>query len=78
MAPGKGSSTHQKKVDKVMEQFTDIFSSPTGVPLHCQVKHLINLTLGASLPNRMIDFHFIMENKEIKRKIQELQQKGHI
>jgi hypothetical protein len=37
-------STQQKQVDKVMEEYSDIFSSPTGVPLHCQVKHPIDLT----------------------------------
>jgi hypothetical protein len=44
-------STQQKQVDKVVEEYLDIFSSPTGVPLHCQVKHPIDLTLGAPLPN---------------------------
>jgi hypothetical protein len=43
-------STQQKQVDKVMEEYSDIFSSPTGVPLHCQVKHPIDLTPGAPLP----------------------------
>jgi hypothetical protein len=28
-------STQQKQVDKVVEEYSDIFSSPTGVPLHC-------------------------------------------
>jgi hypothetical protein len=28
-------STQQKKVDKVMEEYSDILSSPIGVPLHC-------------------------------------------
>jgi hypothetical protein len=37
-------STHQKQVDKVVEEYSDIFSSPAGVPLHCQVKHPIDLT----------------------------------
>ena len=27
-------STQQKKVDKVVEEYSDIFSSPTGVPLY--------------------------------------------
>jgi hypothetical protein len=44
-------STQQKQVDKVMEEYSDIFSSPTGVPLHCQVKHPIDLTPDAPLPN---------------------------
>jgi hypothetical protein len=28
-------STQQKQVDKVVEAYSDIFSSPTEVPLHC-------------------------------------------
>jgi hypothetical protein len=28
-------STQQKQVDKVMEEYSDIFPSPIGVPLHC-------------------------------------------
>jgi len=39
MAPGKGYSKQQKKVDMVMKEHRDIFSSPIGVPLHCKVKH---------------------------------------
>jgi hypothetical protein len=42
-------STQQKQVDKVMEEYSDIFSSPTRVPLHCQVKHPIDLTPDAPL-----------------------------
>jgi hypothetical protein len=44
-------STQQKQVDKVVKEYSDIFSSPTGVPLYCQVKHPIDLTPGAPLPN---------------------------
>jgi hypothetical protein len=44
-------SIQQNQVDKVVEEYSYIFSSPTGVPLHCQVKHPIDLTLGALLPN---------------------------
>jgi hypothetical protein len=59
-------SARQQHMDKVLDEYKDIFTSPAGVPLHCEVKHPIDLTPGASLPN------------EIKRKIQELLQKGHI
>ena len=52
--------------------------SPTGLPLHCQVKHPINLTLGAPLQNGPIYRHFVVENDEIKRQIEELLQNGHI
>jgi hypothetical protein len=44
-------STQQNKVDKVMEEYSDIFSSPTRVPLHYQVKHPIDMTTGTLLPN---------------------------
>eukprot|EP00253_Pinus_taeda_P017802 PITA_17802 len=42
------------------------------------VKHSIDLTPGASLPNRLIYRHSVLESDEIKRNIQELLQKRHI
>jgi hypothetical protein len=51
---------------------------PPGVPTHCQVKHPIDLTLGAPLPNGPVYHHSLMENDEIKHQIQEFLQKGHI
>jgi hypothetical protein len=60
-------STQQKQVDKYVEQYSDIFSSPIGVPLHCQVKHPINLTPGAPLPNGPVYRRSLLENEEIKR-----------
>jgi hypothetical protein len=71
-------STHQKQVDKFMEEYSDIFSSTTGVPLHCQFKHPINLTLGTPLPNGPVYHHSLLENEEIKQQIQEILHKGHI
>jgi len=65
-------------MDKVVEEYEDIFTSPVGVPLHCQVKHSIDLTPGAPLPNGPIYRCSILENDKIKRQIQELLQKGHI
>ena len=58
-------------MDKVVEEYEDNFTSPTGVPLHCQVKHSINLTPGVSLPNGPIYRHSVLANDEIKRQIQE-------
>jgi hypothetical protein len=43
-------STQQKQVDKVMEEYSNIFSSSTGVPLHYQVKHPIDLTPAHHFP----------------------------
>jgi hypothetical protein len=59
-------SKKHKKLDKVVEEYSDIFSSPTGVPLHCQVKHAIDLTPDTSLPNGPIHRHSLLENEEIK------------
>lgn len=62
----------------VVEEYRDIFSLPIGVPLHYQVKHSIDLTLREPLPNVPIYDRSIMENEEIKQKIQEFLQKGYI
>ena len=78
MASTWDSATQHKQVDKVMEEYKDIFTSPNGVPLHYQVKHSIDLTPGAPLPNEPIYKRSLLENEEIKRQIQELLQKGHI
>jgi hypothetical protein len=71
-------STQQKQVDKFVEVYKDIFSSPTGVPLHYQVKHPIDLTLDAPLLNGTIYHRSLLENEEIERQIQELLYKGNI
>jgi hypothetical protein len=60
-------STQQKQVDKVVEEYSNIFSSPTKVPLHCQVKHPIDLTPSAPLPNGPVYHCSLLENEEIKR-----------
>jgi hypothetical protein len=65
-------------VDKIVEEHKYIFASPTGVPLHCQVKHLIDLTPHTPLPNGPMFRHTIINNEEIKCHIQELNLKGHI
>jgi hypothetical protein len=78
VASTQSLSLQQKQVDGIVEEYRDIFSSPTGVPMHCQVKHPIDLTPGAPLPNGPVYHRSLMENDEIKRQIQELLQKGHI
>jgi hypothetical protein len=60
-------STQKKQVDKDVEEYSYILSSPTGVPLHYQVKHPIDLTPGAPLPNGPVYHHSFLENEEIKR-----------
>ena len=73
-ASRQGCSTWQQQMDKVVEEYRDIFTSPTGIPLHCQVKHSIDLTRGAPLPNRPIYRRSVLENNEIQRQIQKLSQ----
>ena len=46
-----GSPSSLQQIDKVMEEYEDIFSSLTEVPLHCQDKHSINLTPDAPPPD---------------------------
>ena len=65
-------------MDKVVEEYSDIFSSPTEVPLQSKVKHPIDLTPDAPLPNGPVYRLSLLENEEIKRQIQELLHKGHI
>jgi hypothetical protein len=59
-------STQQKKVDKVVEEYLDIFSSPIGVPLHCKVKHPIDLTPRTPLPNGTFYRCSLLENEDIE------------
>jgi hypothetical protein len=61
-----------------MEEYRDIFSSPTRVLMHFQVKHPIDITLSAPLPNEPAYRFSLMENDEIKCLIQEILQKGNI
>ena len=69
MTSRQGPSAQQQHMGKVMEVYEDIFTSLAGVPLHCQVKHSIDLTPGASLPNGPIYQCPILENDEIKGQI---------
>lgn len=69
--PDKAPSWKQQ-MDKVVEEYEDIFTATTGVPLHYQVKYSIDLTLGASLHNGPIYRCSILENDKIKMQIQEL------
>jgi hypothetical protein len=61
-----------------MEEYKYIFSSPIGVPMHYQVKHSIDLTHGAPLPNGPVYQFSLSKNDEIKNQIRELFKNGHI
>eukprot|EP00253_Pinus_taeda_P020440 PITA_20440 len=53
MTSRQGPSTQQQQMDKVVEEYKDIFTSPTRVPLHCQVKHSINFSPGGGYFNKI-------------------------
>jgi hypothetical protein len=76
MASAMDLSMKKKKVYKIVEEYKDIFSSSTGIPLHCQVKHPIDLTPGAPLPSGTVYHRSLIENEEIKHHIQELLHNG--
>jgi hypothetical protein len=52
-------------VDGIVEEYRDILSSPIVVPIHYQVKHPIDLTPDAPLPNGPFYLCSLMENDEI-------------
>jgi hypothetical protein len=68
MASVEGLTMYYKKVDKVVEENKDIFSLPR-VPLHCHVKHSIDMNLGTPLPNGSVYRFSQLENEEIKHQI---------
>jgi hypothetical protein len=78
MACTQSLSLQKKQVDRTVEEYKDIFSSPTRVPMHFQVKHPIDLTLFTPLPNGPFYRRLLMQKNEIKHQIQDLLQKGHI
>jgi hypothetical protein len=65
-------------MDEIVEEYRDIFASPTGVLTHFQVKHPIDLTPDTPLLNGPVYQCSLMENDEIRRHIQEPLQKGNI
>ena len=71
-------SRQQQQSDIILEEYQNIFQEPDGVPLHCQVKHSIELVPGSSLPKASIYRRSILENEEIHRQTQDLIDKGHI
>jgi hypothetical protein len=65
----QGPAKQQNQVEKVMEEYKDIFTSLIGVPLHFQVKHSIELIPGTPFPNGLVYKRSLLENEEIKCQI---------
>ena len=63
------NSQQQQQNDHILEECHNVFQEPNGVPIHCQVKHSIELVHGYSLPNASVYRRSILENIEIHRKI---------
>ena len=47
----QGSPTRLQQMEKIMEEYEDIFSSLTEVPLHCQDKYSIDMTPNTLPPD---------------------------
>jgi hypothetical protein len=56
----------------IVEEYKAIFSSPTGVLMHFQVKHPIDLTISAPLPIGPVYHRSLMENEKTRHQIQVL------
>jgi hypothetical protein len=78
MTSTKPSLSRKNQVDGIMEDYRDIFSSCTRIPMHFRVKHPIDITPDAPLPNGLVYHYSLMENDEIKHQIQEVLQNGNI
>jgi hypothetical protein len=65
VASTQSLSLQQMQVNRIVEEYRDIFSSPTRVLTHYQFKNPIYLTLGAPLPNGPVYHRSLMENDEI-------------
>ena len=66
------------EVQELLEEFADIIVDelPRSLPPMRSVSHHIDLILGASLPNKAANTLTPQENEEVKRKVQELLDKG--
>lgn len=72
------STQQQRSMDQIVAKYQNLFKLPTGVPSHCQARHSIDLIPETPLPHESVYRRSPLENDEIKRRIQELIQKGHI
>jgi hypothetical protein len=66
VASTQSLSLQQKQVDRIVEEYREIFSSPIGIQTHFQVKHPIDMTPKAPLPNGPVYHRSLMENDEIR------------
>ena len=63
------SSQQKEQIDNILEEYHNIFQALNAVPLHCQVKHSIELVPSTSLPNASVYRRSILKNEEIHRQI---------
>ena len=57
------SSQQQQHINNILKEYRNIFQAPDRVPLHCQVKHSIELIPGSSLPNTYVYGISILKNE---------------
>jgi len=58
----QGLSAKKEHVDKIIEVYKYIFTSPTRMHVYYQVKHSIDLTHDPPLPNDLVYRHSLIEN----------------
>jgi hypothetical protein len=78
VASTRSLSLQQNQVERITKDYRYIFSSLIEVPMHYQVKHPIDITPSAPMPNGPVYRHSLMENEKIKCQIQVMLQKWHI
>jgi hypothetical protein len=65
----RGLSIEQQQTDKTVEEYKEIFTSPTRVHVHYHVKNSIDMKPSAPFPNDHVYMSSLMENEESKWKI---------
>ena len=61
---------------KIISTYDDLFQEPKGLPPKREIQHEIQLQQDVPLPNIDIYSLSILQNGEIKKKVQELVEKG--
>jgi hypothetical protein len=69
-----------EEIQELLEEFVDIVVEklPSSLPPIRSVSHHIDLIPGASLPNKEAYIFMPQENEEVKRKVQDLMDKGSV
>ena len=67
-----------KEMAPLLQEYADIFQTPTSMPPSCHIDHSINLIPGAALPNAPTYRLAPQETVEMERQLKELIDASHI